>query len=234
MKLKYSKLGILVSLSFLIVTTIYIDYFQKVLLSKQAKEADLGIISKNIGDWKGEDVENLDNRTLNTLKLDQYIRRNYKNSKGEKVFLYVGYWKRQSGDSQAAKHSPLMCLPGNGWKISNVTKGQLDVSDSKSQTISHDYSKIVGMYQNSTALFGYWFFCGEKIYTDETAALAHIIKETVINHRSDGGIIEISVDLQQGATNEYSEKAAEETMQSFIKDFYPLIDKVIHQNALTN
>src|SRR5712692_8315699 len=72
---------------------------------------------KQIGSWRqmGEDVR-FDSETEKVLRADDYVSRNFE-SNGHVASLYVGYYATQRNG--ASYHSPLNCLPGSGWVMSD-------------------------------------------------------------------------------------------------------------------
>jgi EpsI family protein len=70
------------------------------------------------GDWAGRDAPPLDAEVAQVLAADQYVHRFYglrSTNYAQRVEMDVAYYGRpQAG---AAMHSPLNCLPGNGWQI---------------------------------------------------------------------------------------------------------------------
>lgn len=224
MKIEISTKGAIISLCSLVICTLILFYINNINWHNENSDINIAKLPFQIADWKGKDVDNLDQRTQDTLKLDQYVRRIYENTKGEKIFVYVGYWKKQSGDHQAAKHSPLMCLPGNGWKITDIKKSNFNTNMQDGQNFTFVNSELVGIYKNFSALFSYWFFSGEVLYHEETTALFNIIKQTIVNKRSDGGIIELSVD---SANNPQALENAKRITDDFVRDFYPELDRLI-------
>ncbi len=70
-----------------------------------------------IGDWQGH-ASLLEPQVENTLALDDYILSDYSKPDGKAVNLYVAYYASQrTGESP---HSPLVCIPGNGWSIAKL------------------------------------------------------------------------------------------------------------------
>jgi EpsI family protein len=70
------------------------------------------------GDWAGRDAPALDPDVAQVLAADQYVHRFYglrSTNFAQRVEIDVAYYERpQAG---AAMHSPLNCLPGNGWQV---------------------------------------------------------------------------------------------------------------------
>lgn len=176
------------------------------------------------GDWKGRDATPMDAESHDILKLDQYLRRYYENSKGQGVFVYVGYWEKQSGEHQAAKHSPLMCLPANGWKISSPQSREIAMGGTNGDQHAR---QLVGLIKDQSLLFYYWFFSGEQTYVDETEALFRIAKEAILRGRSDGGIVELSILLNGSGPQEEIVAQTEATLQDFVRSFVPELDRLV-------
>ena len=72
---------------------------------------------QQVGSWRqqGDDVR-FDDETQSVLRADDYVSRNFE-SNGRIASLYVGYYATQRNG--ATYHSPLNCLPGAGWVMSD-------------------------------------------------------------------------------------------------------------------
>src|SRR5258708_10497037 len=72
---------------------------------------------RQIGAWEqtGGD-ERFDVQTEAVLRADDYLLRNYRASGGRMASFYVGHYATQRNG--ATYHSPLNCLPGSGWNMS--------------------------------------------------------------------------------------------------------------------
>ena len=73
-----------------------------------------------LGGWRqiGEDIR-FDNETEKVLSADDYLSRNFV-SNGRMASFYVGYYATQRNG--ATYHSPLNCLPGSGWVMSDPAR----------------------------------------------------------------------------------------------------------------
>ena len=73
-----------------------------------------------LGSWHqiGDDVR-FDDETEKVLRADDYLSRNFV-SNGRTASLYVGYYATQRNG--ATYHSPLNCLPGSGWVMSDPAR----------------------------------------------------------------------------------------------------------------
>lgn len=206
------------------------SYFRHKIDTAEARQTSVTTIPLQLGEWQGEEVSGLTERESKILKLDNYIRRLYRNPAGDEVFVYVGFWKKQSGDHQAAKHSPLMCLPANGWDVSNPT----DITFSPTPEYQNvRMRRIIAQLGKSRPpeLFYYWFFSGDESYTDESGALLMLIKQSLIEQRTDGGIIEISTSTLDPKKRATSESYADDVLKRFSADFYPALEKVTREDS---
>ena len=223
MRVLASKSGVFAAILLLICFSGFTHYLRVRAEHQQVISSDLVKLPMTIGGWHGQDTDKLSERSQDILQLDQYVRRIYSNEQGESVFVYIGYWKRQSGEHQAAKHSPLMCLPANGWKISQPSPRRIDFPAGGGFTVR----ELSGQEKTVPVLFYYYFFSGTETYLDETEALFHIIHETLFNGRSDGGIVEISTDIKNTGSAEDSKAKTQQMLDRFFADFYPVLSELV-------
>ena len=94
---------------------------------------DLKDFPQAVGGWQktGND-QTLDNETLKVLKASDYLLRDFRKPNGPVTNLYVGYYASQR--SGATYHSPLNCLPGSGWMLSEPGKATISLPDGSSFT----------------------------------------------------------------------------------------------------
>ena len=191
-----------------------------------ASGIELAAFPRVLGYWRGEDSTKLDARSADILKLDEYIRRLYTAPDGRSVFVYVGYWKRQSGEHQAGKHSPLMCFPANGLTITPPESTEIASSRSTPAGGSEwiHARKIRASDKNNSSFYFYWFFSGKETYRDETFGLLYVLRETIFQGRSDGGIVELSVDLPSRDPTAEQIAEAEKTLREFSAEFVPALE----------
>jgi len=225
-----SKLGSIFAISLLSLGIVSLNYLQNSILQPTERNVPIEQIPLQLSDWTGEDLKELGVRSAQILQLDHYIRRLYTNSNGDQVFLYIGYWSKQTGEYQAAKHSPATCLSANGWRVSNKTVEQISLP-SKATDAPMRLRTLVGEFQQSRSLFYYWFFSGEKEYWDEWQALFHLALQTFFHGRSDGGIVEISTKLAGAHEQTPTREMAQETINDFLSVLYPELDRLLHQTA---
>ncbi len=217
-----SRFGSLLVSAILGITLLIAHSTRGTFLQPIAKEVPLEELPLTLGEWHGEESSALGVRSQQILQLDRYLRRIYTNENGDQVFLYVGYWRRQTGEHQAAKHSPAVCLPANGWRVTDRREKRVTVAEAEP---SLELNSLVGEFAHEHALFYYWFFSGDETYHDEWLALVKIALQTFIHKRSDGGIVELSVELKD--RSELNLEPHHQTLESFIREFYPALRKLL-------
>lgn len=219
--------GILTAL-FLMVPTLILSHRLETI-TQRASESKVTFrnFPNNLGPWQGEDSTELDSRSQSILQLDEYLRKEYRTADGKSVFLYLGYWKKQSGEQQAAKHSPLMCFPANGLTISRPEERLLPATFLGGTNSQFAVSRLVATEKRRSSLYFYWFFSGQKTYRDETYGLINVLRSTLLEGRSDGGIIEISTPLSESADSASVEGNAENTLRDFSAYFVPELERAL-------
>jgi EpsI family protein len=192
------------------------------LSDSSGADINLTALPYEFADWKGTDAAGLDDKSRDILKLDRYIKRYYKNSAGESVFIYIGYWKKQNGEHQAAKHSPALCLPSNGWLL-----GKRDIGIIGSAGLDVPIKKLIAEYKGNPHYFHYYFFTGQAYYSQEWRALLNISLQTLFSGRSDGGIVEASAEIRQKTDKQSAETQTDALITKFLQDMNPELRKII-------
>ena len=75
-----------------------------------------------LANWKGQSSA-LSPDVLRVLGLSDYILSDYAKPNGRPVNLYVAYYDTQR--EGVSPHSPSVCIPGNGWRISEFGRNPL-------------------------------------------------------------------------------------------------------------
>ena len=221
----YQRSGGLLALAILLLVSVGSYLHLERIKGQEVVAVDVESLPKHLGRWKGQDTRGLDIRSQEILKLSRYVKRAYTREDGATVILYIGYWEEQSGDYQAAKHSPLLCLPSNGWDVQR--KDAIDLSFTNVSGAPLHAKRLIGNYKSSSQLFYYWFFTGDENYSEEWRALITIGIQKFLTGRSDGGIVEISTSLPTGVSRESAEEAAAEVIEDFLDEFYPQLNNLI-------
>jgi EpsI family protein len=172
-------------------------------------------LPRQIGSWRqqGEDVR-FDRETEKVLRADDYVSRNFE-SNGRIGSLYVGYYATQRNG--ATYHSPLNCLPGSGWVMSDA--GRITVSPAGAA--SFEANRYVIQNGNQRALMIYWYQGRGSAVASEYWAKIYTVLDSVRQRRSDGALVRVMVPL--GNSPAEAEKSAVELASQTATELPPFV-----------
>jgi len=156
---------------------------------------------QTVGVWQktGND-QILDNETLKVLKASDYLLRDFRKPNGPAANLYVGYYASQR--SGATYHSPLNCLPGSGWTLSEPGKAMVSLPDG-STFAANKYVIQNGDYKS---LMIYWYQGRGRNVASEYWGKIYTVFDSVKLRRSDGAMVRVTVPI--GNSEADAEKSA--------------------------
>jgi EpsI family protein len=172
---------------------------------------------QSLGAWQktGND-QILDDATLKVLRASDYLLRDFRKSDGQVANLYVGYYASQR--SGASYHSPLNCLPGSGWMLSEPGKATVTLPDG-SGFIANKYVIQNGEYRS---MMIYWYQGRGRNVASEYWGKVYTVFDSVRLRRSDGAMVRVTVPV--GNSEAAAEKTAIEfasTASSVLPEFVP-------------
>jgi EpsI family protein len=155
---------------------------------------------RQIGSWRllGQDVR-FDSETEKVLRADDYVSRNFE-ANGVVASLYVGYYATQR--TGATYHSPLNCLPGSGWVMTDGGR----VAITPANRTSFEANSYVIQSGSQRALMIYWYEGRGSAVASEYWAKIYTVLDSVRRRRSDGALVRVMVPVV-GSQSE-AEKAA--------------------------
>jgi len=142
---------------------------------------------KQVGAWEqtGGDKQ-FDNQTMAVLRASDYLLRDYRAADGRTVNFYVGYYASQRDG--ATYHSPLNCLPGAGWVMSEP--GQITISPKgKASFVANRYLIQNGDHKD---LLVYWYQGRGRSVASEYWGKIYTVVDSVSMRRSDGAMVRIT------------------------------------------
>ena len=154
------------------------------------------------GSWRQSGVDTrLDAETEKVLRADEYLSRNYESADGRTASFYTGYYASQR--TGATYHSPLNCLPGSGWVMSDG--GRITITPAGGRA-SFEVNRYVIQNGNSRALMLYWYEGRGRPLASEYWGKIYTVIDSVRRRRSDGAMVRIMVPM--GSSKEEAEKTA--------------------------
>lgn len=141
-----------------------------------------------VGAWRqvGPD-QVLDAETMKVLRATDYLLRDFSGPSGRTANFYVGYYATQRDG--ASYHSPLNCLPGSGWILSEPGKVTLPLPDGSS-FIANKYVIQNGEYKS---LMLYWYQGRGRAVASEYWGKIYTVIDSVRLRRSDGALVRVTV-----------------------------------------
>ena len=192
-------------------TAIYMQPVSKIEPRKKTLES---FISSADG-WTKVRSNIIDQPIINALYLDDYINQTYTDNE-DMISLYIGYY--YSAKKIGAAHDPMVCFPGQGWKISDRKTGQITLKSG--HHIS--YSMMIGQLGQERELITYWFQSYDKTNDNTFSQKVSLLLKKMMNKGEDNAFVRITIPIGSKSIDYYNEKTFD-----FINSFYPLFIKFI-------
>lgn len=156
---------------------------------------------QQVGDWRRSRPDQvLDDATMAVLRASDYLLRDYRRSDGQSANFYVGYYTSQR--EGASYHSPLNCLPGSGWTLSEPGKVMIPLPDG-SQFVANKY--VIDNGENRSLML-YWYQGRGRSVASEYWGKVYTVIDSVRLRRSDGAMVRVTVPV--GDSEDVAVKAA--------------------------
>jgi EpsI family protein len=146
---------------------------------------------EQVGSWTRQGSDQiLDAQTLQVLRATDYLLRDFRRPDGQLANFYVGYYATQKDG--ASYHSPLNCLPGSGWTLSEPGKLTIKTPDGGS-FIANKYVIQNGDYKS---MMVYWYQGRGRSVASEYWGKIYTVIDSVKLRRSDGAMIRVTVPIK--------------------------------------
>lgn len=155
----------------------------------------------HVGSWQqtGSDIR-FDDETEKVLRADDYLSRNFI-SGSRTAALYVGYYATQRNG--ATYHSPLNCLPGSGWVMSDPARIMVIPTGGGA---AFEANRFVIANGRDRALMIYWYQGRGRAVASEYWGKIYTVLDSVRRRRSDGAMVRVMVPM--GNSPEEAQKTA--------------------------
>ncbi len=164
---------------------------------------------KTIGNWIGTDIP-LSERDYQILETKNLFIRDYKDPKGNSVYLYLIY----SEDNRKVSHPPEVCYMGSGVTITD--KAPVQITDSIKAT------KMTVEKVDSRQLVVYWYKAGGLNTDKYLKQQIKIVTDRMLGKRTSGALIRVSTDIKND-----KQDTALALIKSFCAEIEPLLAKYI-------
>ena len=175
--------------------------------------ADLSEYLSIVPNWQRQTTIPLDPNVASVLELDDYLNAEYINKTGS-VSLYIGQY--YSAKKIGAVHHPLVCLPGQGLKVTQRSSGKIIIKN-KSSSYNIAYTSIVTEINNQKNFIIYWFQVGDSAYSNTFPQKVASFWNTLTGQEQKNAYVRITTPLYEKNMND-----AKSLIFKFIDDFYPV------------
>ena len=180
-----------------------------------AREA-LASFPRTLQGWTSSDVT-ITPDVLNVLGPGDFLLRDYQDSGGNVVGLFIAYFPSQrAGD---AIHSPKNCLPGAGWAPVKADRITVTVPGH----VPFPANRYLIAKGEDRQLVLYWYWAHDRIVASEYAAKFYLVTDSIRERRSDGSLIRVSTQLGKGE----SPDRAEQRLLGLASEVVPLVNRYV-------
>ena len=154
-------------------------------------------IPSQLGAWRqqGADVR-FDAATEAVLRADDYVLRDYVLPDGRFGSLYVGYYATQR--SGATYHSPLNCLPGTGWTMSDPAT--IRITPAAEGLAPFEANRYIVQNGDNRQLLVYWYQGRGRAVASEYWDKVYTVIDSARRRRSDGAMVRVMVPVGRSET----------------------------------
>lgn len=177
--------------------------------------ADLSAIPLELDAYTGKKLQITDFET-DVLKADVTTLRDYTDSSGNTINLFIAYFESQKYGSQI--HSPKHCLPGGGWRIEQIMPYKVHLTDHIEREVNLSVISV-GDYR---ALMLYWFESRSGGIRSEYGLKLDLVKNSLLFNPTDAAIVRVTTQI---VDNDFDTAVLK--TKEFLQIIYPSIQSAI-------
>ena len=181
------------------------------------ERAAFATFPNSVGEWRGR-PSSLDAQTEKFLGLTDYILTDFSKPDRHSVNFYVAYYASQRNG--LAPHSPAVCIPGNGWQITDLQRTSFS---SDNANITFPLNRVIIEKNSTKELVYYWFEERGRKIANEWWSKAYLLADAILQNRTDGALIRVTTPIYPGEI----ESDADKRLQGFIRDFVPILSQYL-------
>jgi EpsI family protein len=166
-----------------------------------------------IDGWSGVTAPPLAADVTAGLAADQYMRRYYQVHAGL-VEMDISYYGQPRVG--ANMHSPLNCLPGNGWEVTRVRERMVDTPLGSFPVRELDVARGPTRY-----VLTYWFQGRHRIVSSELEARYRLLTDALMRRPADAGMVRL---MMRAGDNPVVQR---DTLAAFAAGLIPQIAQVL-------
>jgi exosortase D (VPLPA-CTERM-specific) len=175
-----------------------------------------------LGQWQGR-PSLLEPQVEHALGLEDYILSDYSKPKGGAVNLYVAYYASQRKGS--SPHSPIICIPGDGWRIIDFERTAYGSGARKLPL-----NRVIIARGSDKQLVYYWFVQRGRQIANEYWSKWYLFADAITKNRTDGALVRLTTPIYAGE----SERAGDQRLESFIHELEPRLGAYLPPETTTD
>ncbi|MBL4666442.1 MAG: VPLPA-CTERM-specific exosortase XrtD [Sneathiella sp.] len=150
------------------------------------------------------------------LQMTDYFLGHYREKGLPVISLFVGYYDQQSAGQ--TPHSPRVCIPSGGWKISDLKTVELS-----NQGTLVPVNRVLIAKGDRKLLVYYWFQQRGKYIANEYMAKFNLLWGGLTSNRTDGALIRLTMPI----TSTMSEVIADKRLTNFANSLFKILPKYV-------
>jgi len=152
----------------------------------------------------------------NALKMTDHFLGSYEPKDGPPISLFIGYFEAQSKGN--APHSPDVCIPGGGWKITSMRTIEIPASGKVIQA-----NRVIIAKGDLKQLVYYWFQQGGNSYASSYIAKTNILWRGITSSRTDGALVRLVKMVDKNTP----EDVVDSELREFVASLSPVLFKFV-------
>jgi EpsI family protein len=177
-------------------------------------------VPMTLSDWTGESAPPLAPDVARILAADQYVHRYYAAPDGRSIEMDIAYYAQPHVGGTA--HSPLNCLPGNGWTMSEPA-----VRTIRTAAGAWNVREIAVSRGNSRWAMTYWFQGRQRVEADEFGARLNLFKDALRRRPADTAMVRVMTPVSSGDIASITDPAAHAMLAAFSGDLIPQVHRAL-------
>jgi exosortase D (VPLPA-CTERM-specific) len=174
-----------------------------------------------LGQWQGH-PSTLAPEVERGLSVDDYILSDYTKGDDKAVNLYVAYYASQRKGE--APHSPLVCIPGDGWLITHLERTSYGGAGAE-----QPMNRVILDRDGNKELVYYWYDERGRKIASEYWSKWYLLSDSILKNRSDGALVRLITQIYPGEL----ESDADKRLQSFMHELLPTLSAFLPTDTAT-
>jgi EpsI family protein len=176
--------------------------------------APLHQLADHLGEWQGHNLP-IEPKALEVLGVSDHVSRVYASTTHPPVSLYIGYYGTQRTGQTI--HSPMKCLPGNGWQPIATGLRDVAVDGGTEGTRQIRINRYIVQNGLNKHVVLFWYQMRGQVVSSEYVAKLHLMDGALRTNRTDGAIVRVIVPVSADG----GEREADAAADKFVRELFP-------------